>query len=102
MLAACQAIESNFGRVRDDSEVRWGPRTLDVDVLLCGARGEQVVSLPDLEVPHPRMHERAFALAPLVDLDATLVHPTEGRPLRGLFVAAQHQGQAVAPTGDVL
>ena len=46
--------------------VRWGPRTLDVDVLLVG---DEEVDEPDLVVPHPRMAERAFVLVPLADLD---------------------------------
>jgi 2-amino-4-hydroxy-6-hydroxymethyldihydropteridine diphosphokinase len=102
LLRECQKIECDFGRARDNEAVRWGPRTLDLDVLLMGARGEVRLSSKDLEVPHPRMHERAFALAPLVDIDAKLVHPTAGRALTALLHAMQNQGHAVAPTGDLL
>lgn len=62
LLALCGELERAAGRVRD---VRWGPRTLDVDVLLVG---DLVVSEDDLTVPHPRMHERNFVMAPLLDL----------------------------------
>lgn len=60
-----QRLEAAEGRERS---VRWGPRTLDVDVLL--VEGE-VVHEPDLEVPHPRIAERAFVVVPLAELDAT-------------------------------
>jgi 2-amino-4-hydroxy-6-hydroxymethyldihydropteridine diphosphokinase len=101
LLEACQRIESDFGRERE-KEVHWGPRTLDIDLLMMGARGELKHDSVELAVPHPRLHERAFALAPLVDIDAHLVHPTAGRALIALLHAAQNQGHKVAPTGDSL
>ena len=67
VLGRCQALEEQAGRVRT---VRFGPRTLDADVLLVG---DLRVSEPDLEVPHPRMWERRFVLAPLADLAPDLV-----------------------------
>lgn len=69
LLAACQRVEAALGRVRD---VRWGPRTVDIDVLLIGARE---VDEPALEVPHPRLHERAFVLMPLLEIDPDPVLP---------------------------
>ncbi|HEX7520461.1 MAG TPA: 2-amino-4-hydroxy-6-hydroxymethyldihydropteridine diphosphokinase [Acidimicrobiia bacterium] len=63
LLGLAQRLEAAAQRVRTD---RWGPRTLDVDLLLVG---DEEVHEPDLEVPHPRLHERAFVLAPLGDLD---------------------------------
>ena len=73
LLAAAQAAEHKEQRVRT---VRWGPRTLDVDVL---RYGDEHISTPDLEVPHPRMHERAFVLAPLHDVAPGLVdEPADG------------------------
>jgi 2-amino-4-hydroxy-6-hydroxymethyldihydropteridine diphosphokinase len=63
VLAAANAVEAELGRVR---EVRWGPRTIDIDVLLWDdLRSED----PALTIPHPRMHERAFVVLPLLDLD---------------------------------
>jgi 2-amino-4-hydroxy-6-hydroxymethyldihydropteridine diphosphokinase len=101
LLARTQEIEDALGRDRPN-EVRWGPRTLDIDLLLCGARGEQIVDEPTLRLPHPRMKERGFALAPLIELDATLMHPELARPLTALLSAAHAAGQAWAPTGDTL
>jgi 2-amino-4-hydroxy-6-hydroxymethyldihydropteridine diphosphokinase len=66
LLAECAAAESAAARVRD---VRWGPRTLDVDVLWIDG---YTSTDPDLTVPHPRLAERAFVLAPLHDLDPAL------------------------------
>jgi len=63
LLGVAQAVESEAERVRT---VRWGPRTLDVDVLLVG---DERIDTPDLVVPHPRMAERAFVVVPLADLD---------------------------------
>jgi 2-amino-4-hydroxy-6-hydroxymethyldihydropteridine diphosphokinase len=64
LLRIAQGIEAAAERVRT---VRWGPRTLDVDVLLVG---DERVDDPDLVVPHPRMTERAFVVVPLAELDA--------------------------------
>ena len=101
LLGRTQEIEDALGRNRP-AEVRWGPRTLDIDLLMAGARGEVIVDEPMLRLPHPRMKERGFALAPLCDLDATLMHPELARPLKALLHAAHADGQAWAPTGDAL
>jgi len=67
LLARCRAAEQACGRVRD---VRWGPRTLDVDVLLIdGERSDD----PEVLVPHPRLYERSFVLVPLRELAPELV-----------------------------
>ncbi len=66
LLLLAQVAEQQAKRVRDE---RWGPRTLDVDVLLFD---DLVLDLPELTIPHPRMAERAFVLAPLSDLDPAL------------------------------
>lgn len=71
LLELCARLEQDAGRVR---EVRWGPRTLDVDVLLI--EGLEVDE-PDLQVPHPRLAERRFVLAPLADLAPDLVTPAQ-------------------------
>jgi 2-amino-4-hydroxy-6-hydroxymethyldihydropteridine diphosphokinase len=63
LLGVAQQLERATGRVRGE---RWGPRTLDVDVLTVGA---EQVDEPDLTVPHPRMAERAFVMVPLADVD---------------------------------
>jgi 2-amino-4-hydroxy-6-hydroxymethyldihydropteridine diphosphokinase len=74
LLAALLDVERELGRTRTGP--RYGPRTIDLDLLLYG---EQVVDEPGLAVPHPRLHERAFALEPLLDLDPDLVVPGRGR-----------------------
>jgi len=67
LLRFIQGVEKERGRVRAE---RWGPRTLDIDVLVIeGFQSDE----PHLVVPHPRMHERAFVLAPLEDLDPSVV-----------------------------
>jgi 2-amino-4-hydroxy-6-hydroxymethyldihydropteridine diphosphokinase len=74
LLELARRLEEAAGRERGE---RWGPRTLDVDVLLVG---DLTVDEPDLVVPHPRMYERRFVLAPLADLAPELVPPGwEGR-----------------------
>jgi 2-amino-4-hydroxy-6-hydroxymethyldihydropteridine diphosphokinase len=67
LLEVCRTLEQAAARVR---EVRWGPRTLDVDLLLIEGT---TVDEPDLQVPHPRMGDRRFVLAPLADLAPDLV-----------------------------
>jgi len=72
LLAACLDVERAMGRVRT---VRDGPRTIDVDVLLYG---ERCVALPGLTIPHPRLAERRFVLAPLAEIAPQQVHPVLG------------------------
>ncbi|MGH2659104.1 MAG: 2-amino-4-hydroxy-6-hydroxymethyldihydropteridine diphosphokinase [Actinomycetota bacterium] len=69
LLNVCMEVERGFGRVRDE---RWGPRTIDIDVL---TYDEEEVDDPDLTVPHPRMHQRGFVLVPLIELGADPVLP---------------------------
>ncbi|MBD9436349.1 2-amino-4-hydroxy-6-hydroxymethyldihydropteridine diphosphokinase [Pseudoxanthomonas sp. PXM03] len=64
LLDLLLAVEADFGRHRIDGE-RWGPRTLDLDLLLYG---DAVIDEPGLRVPHPHLHERAFALVPLLEV----------------------------------
>lgn len=73
LLELLLEIERSLGRVRDD---RWGPRTVDLDLLVYGTA---VVDEPGLCVPHPRLHERRFALEPLAELDPELEVPGLGR-----------------------
>jgi len=74
LLDALLATERAFGRVRDGE--RWGPRTLDLDLL---AYGDEVIDEDRLRVPHPRIAERAFVLLPLADIAADTVLPGMGR-----------------------
>ncbi|MCM2335693.1 MAG: 2-amino-4-hydroxy-6-hydroxymethyldihydropteridine diphosphokinase [Pseudomonas sp.] len=84
LLEALLAIERDAGRTRRaDGSDRWGPRTLDLDLLLYGDR---VVDEPGLHVPHPRLHERAFALVPLLEIAPDAVIPGVG-PARAALAA---------------
>lgn len=81
LLAVCQRVEQELGRRR---LARWGPRTMDVDVLLFG---DQKLDRPDLVVPHPRMADRAFVLVPLADLAPGLILPGDGRSVQAALAA---------------
>ncbi len=77
LLHRCREIEASAGR-RRDTEDRWGPRVLDLDLLVVrdlAWRG------PVLEIPHPRLHERAFALVPTAELVPDWIHPLFGRTI---------------------
>ena len=73
LLETLLAVERELGRERGE---RWGPRTIDLDLLLYG---DETIDEPGLTVPHPRLHERRFALEPLLDLDSELTIPGRGR-----------------------
>jgi 2-amino-4-hydroxy-6-hydroxymethyldihydropteridine diphosphokinase len=79
LLHVIQSIENDMGRQR--SGRRWGPRLIDIDLLLFG---DQRFKSNELELPHPRMHERAFVLVPLSELDANLEIP--GRGVTGILL----------------
>lgn len=92
LLEALLEIERRFGRVRDPA-VHWGPRALDLDVLLFG---EAVIDLPQLQVPHPYLHARAFALLPLAEIAPEALIPGHGR-VRDAVMRVQACG--IAPIG---
>jgi 2-amino-4-hydroxy-6-hydroxymethyldihydropteridine diphosphokinase len=81
------ALEARFGRVREPGSLRNAPRTLDLDLLL---HGETVQDDPELTLPHPRMHERAFVLAPLAEIAPNLHVPGRG-PIGDLLAACADQ-----------
>jgi 2-amino-4-hydroxy-6-hydroxymethyldihydropteridine diphosphokinase len=83
LLDALLAVERGLGRTREGP--RWGPRTIDIDLLLYG---DEQIDEPGLTVPHPRLAERRFVLEPLADLDPALVVPGRGR-LETLLAALQ-------------
>ena len=87
LLRACQAVEQAHGRVRDE---RWGPRTLDVDLIVYGTL---TAVADDLELPHPRAHERAFVLEPWSQIDPDAVLPgLGGGPVAALAATAPDRG----------
>ena len=73
LLSVCQEIEQELGRVRT---VRWGPRIVDLDILLYNNAN---IKAENLIIPHPRMHERAFVLLPLLEIAPEAVHPVTHR-----------------------
>jgi 2-amino-4-hydroxy-6-hydroxymethyldihydropteridine diphosphokinase len=92
ILSRCQAAEQARGR---DRHVRWGPRTLDIDIIACG---EETSDDPRLTLPHPRAHERAFVLVPWHDVDPDASLPGFGpvaRLIATLGTAAGSGGPAV-------
>ncbi len=75
LLSFLRAVEAGLGRTR---VVRFGPRTLDLDILLFD---DVVLDTTGLTIPHPRLHERKFAIVPCLEIDPNLIHPRFGRPL---------------------
>ncbi|MFM1847374.1 MAG: hypothetical protein RL417_848 [Pseudomonadota bacterium] len=83
VLTELLAIERELGRDRSRT-VRWGPRVIDLDIVLIG---ERIVEAPGLTVPHPEMHKRDFVLRPLADIAPDLRHPVLQRSVRDLLAA---------------
>lgn len=92
LLDALLEIEQRFGRVRSVAE-RWGPRAVDLDLLLYG---EQTLAEPGLSVPHPHLHERAFVLVPLAEIAPRLVVPGRG-DVKALLAAVDVTGIEAIP-----
>jgi len=93
LLDALLAIERGFGRIRAvDGSDRWGPRTLDLDLLLYG---DAVIDEPGLRVPHPHLHQRAFALLPLLEIAPDAVIPGRGRACDLAMTIASDELQAL-------
>lgn len=95
ILALCQKLEQASGRDRT-REQRWGPRPLDLDLLISDSL---VIESPALMLPHPRLHERRFALLPTVELVPDWVHPRLRRPLADLAAVLDPHVQSCVPIG---
>jgi 2-amino-4-hydroxy-6-hydroxymethyldihydropteridine diphosphokinase len=92
LLAALQEIQRQAGRTTD--KIRFGPRLLDLDILMYD---DLVLDLPELILPHPRMHKRRFVLKPLCDIDPKALHPVLKRPVDRLLAELDVTDQDVYP-----
>ena len=86
LLKHLKHLETELGRL---PAVRWGPRRIDMDILLYD---KQILDTPELTIPHPHLHERAFVLVPLADLEPDLVHPVLGVSIDQLRSAVDTAG----------
>jgi 2-amino-4-hydroxy-6-hydroxymethyldihydropteridine diphosphokinase len=89
LMKALLEIERSLGRVRGE---KWGPRTIDLDIVYYGDR---TIKRKGLTVPHPEAAKRAFVLAPLCDLAPELVDPVHGKTVAQLLAALDRTGQAL-------
>ena len=89
LLSTLKNIEIVVGRVRTE---KWGPRIIDIDILLYNDR---VVNLPDLIIPHPFLQHRRFALTPLLQIAKDLVHPTLKRTISEMLVDCKDNSQVI-------
>jgi len=92
LLDKLVAIQQQMGRKTD--AVRFGPRVLDLDILLYDDR---VFRTPRLEIPHPRMHKRAFVLQPICDINPSIIHPVLGQTVADLLGRIDDEDQRVIP-----
>jgi len=83
ILQEIKSIENIFGRTR---EIKWGPRTLDIDILFYDSK---IIQEPDLIIPHPEIHKRTFVLQPLMELCPDFVHPILHRSIRSILDSLQ-------------
>ena len=86
LLKHCLDIEKKMGRYRRE---RWEPRIIDIDVLLYG---KLILNSPNLVIPHPFMHERAFVLQPLADIAPDIVHPVLGLTVNEMLARIEKSG----------
>jgi 2-amino-4-hydroxy-6-hydroxymethyldihydropteridine diphosphokinase len=86
LLETLLRIEAQFGRIRKE---RWGARTLDLDILLFD---DVILDTPTLELPHPRMGERAFVLVPLAEIAPDWIEPVSGKAIAQLVQAVDCSG----------
>ncbi|MBB6428517.1 2-amino-4-hydroxy-6-hydroxymethyldihydropteridine diphosphokinase [Algisphaera agarilytica] len=86
-------LERRLGRPPREERRHWGPREIDLDLLL---HGNTVLDLPGLTLPHPRLHERAFVLRPLCDIAAEVPHPLFRQTMRELLAEVERDAEAQA------
>ncbi len=93
LVVAMLKIEADIGRVRTE---RYGARIIDLDVLLLG---DVVIDEPGVQIPHPRLHERAFVLVPLTEIAPDLVHPGSGVTIEEFLGRVESGGVRLAGNG---
>jgi len=81
LLKECQRIENQLGRNRTNDMPKWGPRTIDLDILFYD---NLIIAKDELQIPHQQVHRRAFALVPLLELAPDLIHPVLGKNIMDL------------------
>ena len=92
LLDELVAIQQQMGRKAD--AIRFGPRVLDLDILLYD---DWVIRTPRLTIPHPRMHKRAFVLQPICDINPSIIHPVLGQTVADLLSHLDDENQRVIP-----
>jgi 2-amino-4-hydroxy-6-hydroxymethyldihydropteridine diphosphokinase len=93
LLGFLLSVEKMMGRLREE---KWGPRTIDLDILFYG---DQILEEADLRIPHPRLQERRFVLVPLRDVAPDLVHPVLGKPVSRILAELDAE-ERVIPLED--
>ncbi|MFA7012554.1 MAG: 2-amino-4-hydroxy-6-hydroxymethyldihydropteridine diphosphokinase [Desulfobacterales bacterium] len=88
LLDQTKRIETQLGR--RINAVRFGPRIIDLDIVLYD---DQILDMPELTIPHPRMHKRRFVLQPICDIDDRIIHPVFKEPLTRLLAGIPESGQ---------
>lgn len=91
ILKEITMIEREMGRARKETD-KWGPRPIDIDILLYGKR---IIRDKGLEIPHPEMHKRAFVLVPLMELAPELEHPILKKQIDELFIECEDPSEVV-------
>lgn len=84
LLNVCLRIEKQLGRVRHPEAPQWGPRTVDLDILFYD---NLIISTDVLQIPHPRVHQRAYALVPMLELAPDFIHPVIGESILDIHSA---------------